>query len=293
MNRKSGVYFLFFVFLWMFVSDVFGQLDVRYEPTSYEIVDQMLELAKVTENDILYDLGCGDGRIVITAAKKFGTRGTGIDLDPLRIKESRENADKEKVTGILRFKEQNLFESDISDATVVTLYLLPWVNLKLRPKLFHDLRPGTRIVSHEHFMGEWHPDRKLELKSGGRIHDVYFWILPANVSGMWEWTVSGDNEERLNKLYLSQNFQYIAGEITARETPIQIKDAALEGNRIQFTYEDTFGDQPVYHTYDGLVHGNTINGTVVIQSNSNSRESKWSAKRNPSTVNLIDDRPLP
>ncbi|MFC1551345.1 class I SAM-dependent methyltransferase [Candidatus Latescibacterota bacterium] len=293
MKRKLGFYILFFVFLWMFVSDVFGQLDVRYEPTSYEIVDQMLELAKVTENDILYDLGCGDGRIVITAAKKFRTRGTGIDLDPLRIKESRENAVKEKVTGIVSFKEQNLFESDFSEATVVTLYLLPWVNLKLRPKLFHDLRPGTRIVSHEHYMDEWLPDRKLEIKSGGRIHDVYFWILPSNVSGLWVWTTLDDNEEQEYILNLSQNFQYISGDITALETSFQIKEATLEGNRIQFTYEDRNGDQPVIYSFGGIVDDNSINGTVSIQSETESHERTWTAKRDPSTVIPIDNRPLP
>ncbi|MFC1539759.1 class I SAM-dependent methyltransferase [Candidatus Latescibacterota bacterium] len=293
MNKKSAVFILLFLFLCLFVNETFGQLDVRYEPTSYEIVDQMLELANVSGDDILYDLGCGDGRIVITAAKRFGIRGIGIDMDPVRIKESRENAVKAEVTGTVQFIEQNLFEAEISEATVVTLYLLPWVNLKLRPKLFHDLKAGTRIVSHEHYMGEWLPDRKLELKSGGRIHDVYFWILPANVSGMWEWTMSESNEEQQYKLNLSQNFQYVSGNITTGETPVQITDISLEGNKIQFTYEANIGGQSVNHKFDGLVNGNSINGTIQINSGANSRESKWSAKRDPSTIIPIDDRPSP
>ncbi|MFC1541715.1 SAM-dependent methyltransferase [Candidatus Latescibacterota bacterium] len=290
MNKKSAVFILFFVFLCLFVNETFGQLDVRYEPTSYEIVDQMLELANVTGDDILYDLGCGDGRIVITAAKRFGTRGIGIDMDPVRIKESRENAVKAEMTGRVRFIEQNLFESNISEATVVTLYLLPWVNLKLRPKLFNDLKPGTRIVSHEHYMGEWLPDRKLELKSGGRIHDVYFWILPANVSGMWEWTMTRSNEKLSYKLNLSQNFQNVSGDITIGGTPVQITDITLVGNRIQFTYEDNIGGQSENYKFDGLVNNNSIEGKIQLISGSSSRENKWSARRNPSTINSIDDR---
>jgi len=292
MHRKLGVFILFIVFF-VFIAEAFGQYDVRYEPTSYEIVDQMLELANVTGNDILYDLGCGDGRIVITAAKRFGTRGIGIDIDPVRIKESRENAIKAEVTGSVRFIQQNLFEADISEATVVMLYLLPSVNLRLRPKLFHDLKPGTRIVSHEHYMDEWLPDRKLELESGGRIHDVYFWILPANVSGTWEWTMSAGDEELQYKLNLNQKFQQVTGYLISRGTTIQIKNITLEGNRIQFTLEDNIGNQYVNHNFDGLVDGNSIDGTLQIKTRANSRESRWSAKRDPSTSIPLDDRPLP
>ncbi len=269
MHRKLGVFILFIVFF-VFITEVFGQYDVRYEPTSYEIVDQMLELANVTENDILYDLGCGDGRIVITAAKRFGTRSIGIDIDPVRIKESRENAIKAEVTGNVRFIQQNLFEADISDATVVMLYLLPSANLRLRPKLFHDLKPGTRIVSHEHYMGEWLPDRKLEIESGGRIHDVYFWILPANVSGTWEWTMSAGDEELQYKLNLNQKFQQVTGNLTSRGTTVQIKNITLEGNRIQFIHEDNIGNQYVNHKFNGLVDGNSIDGTLQIKTRADS-----------------------
>jgi SAM-dependent methyltransferase len=149
--------------------------DVRYEPSSPEIVTAMLNLAKVTRNDTVYDLGCGDGRVVITAAQKFDARGVGIDIDPQRIKEARENAARAGVTGRVKFRNEDLFEADIRKATVVALYLYPDVNLRLRPKLWKDLRPGTRIVSHSHDMGDWKPEKEIE--AGG--HTIYLWTIPA------------------------------------------------------------------------------------------------------------------
>src|SRR5438874_11336513 len=153
--------------------------DVPYVPTPDEIVDAMLKTAAVKKGDVIYDLGCGDGRIVITAAQKFGTHGVGIDINPVRIKEARENAEKAGVTDKVKFLEQDLFESSIGDATVVTLYLLPSVNLKLRPKLLKELKPGTRIVSHSFDMGDWKPDKESEV-NGARI---YFWVIPAGRAG--------------------------------------------------------------------------------------------------------------
>ena len=149
--------------------------DVPYVPTREEVVAGMLKLADVKMGDVLYDLGCGDGRIVITAAQKYGARGIGIDIDPERIKEANENAQKAGVTGKVKFVEQDLFEAKISDASVVTLYLLPSVNLKLRPKLMRDLKPGTRIVSHSFDMGDWKPEKEINV-DGERI---YFWTIPA------------------------------------------------------------------------------------------------------------------
>jgi precorrin-6B methylase 2 len=148
--------------------------DVPYVPTNQEVVDAMLKLAKVTKNDVVYDLGCGDGRIVITAAKNYGATGTGIDINPQRIKEARQNAAAAQVNDKVKFKEADLFETDFSEATVVTLYLLPSVNLKLRPILLKQLKPGTRIVSHAFDMGDWKPEQKIEV-SGSTI---YFWTVP-------------------------------------------------------------------------------------------------------------------
>ena len=148
--------------------------DVPYVPTTEAVVEKMLEMAKVGPNDIVYDLGSGDGRIVITAAKKYGARGLGVDIDPERVKEAKENAQAAKVTDKVQFKEGNLFDVDLSPATVVTLYLLPDVNLKLRPKLLSELKPGTRVVSHNYHMGDWKPEQTVQLEG----HTVYFWTIP-------------------------------------------------------------------------------------------------------------------
>ena len=148
--------------------------DVIFVPTPYEVVDEMLRLARVKKGDVLYDLGSGDGRIPVTAAKKFGIRAVGIDIDPQRIKEATENAKKNGVAKLVTFKQEDLFKTDFKDATVVTLYLLPDLNVKLRPRLLNELRPGTRIVSHQFDMGTWKPEKRLE--SNGRT--VYFWTIP-------------------------------------------------------------------------------------------------------------------
>ncbi len=134
----------------------------------------MLKIADVKKGDVLYDLGSGDGRIPITAAKKFGVRATGIDIDPERIREATENARKAGVTGLVKFRQEDLFKADFRDATVVTLYLLPDLNVKLRPRLWAELKPGTRIVSHQFDMGTWQPHKKVELN--GRT--IYFWTVP-------------------------------------------------------------------------------------------------------------------
>ena len=152
--------------------------DVPYVPTDEKVVAVMLNVAKVGKNDILYDLGSGDGRIPITAAKRFGTRGVGIDIDPDRIKEANENAEKAGVTDKVKFLQQDLFDTEIKDATVVTLYLLPAVNMKLRPKLLKELKPGTRVVSHNYDMGDWKPEKTIEVKLPSGDHTVYYWVVP-------------------------------------------------------------------------------------------------------------------
>lgn len=149
--------------------------DVPYVPTPDEIVQAMLKLANVQKGDVVYDLGCGDGRIVITAAKLYGTRGVGVDINPDRIRDARLNAKQAGVEELVKFVEADLFEADIKEASVVTLYLLPSINLKLRPKLWSDLKPGTRVVSHAFDMGDWKPLKSDEVD--GR--PVYLWTIPA------------------------------------------------------------------------------------------------------------------
>jgi SAM-dependent methyltransferase len=148
--------------------------DVIFVPTPNEVVEKMLEMAKVTAKDTVYDLGCGDGRIVITAAQKYGCRSVGIDIDPKRIQEATANAKAAKVTDKVKFVEADLFESDISEATVVTLYLLTRLNEKLKPKLLKDLKPGTRVVSHAFDMGDWKPEATASVNAT----TVYLWRIP-------------------------------------------------------------------------------------------------------------------
>jgi precorrin-6B methylase 2 len=149
------------------------KLDVPYVPTKQTVVDAMLKLANVSKGDIHYDLGCGDGRIVISAAKR-GAIATGVDIDPQRIKEANENAKKAGVTDKVTFIEGNLFDMDFSKATVLTLYLLPNINLKLRPKILSELKPGTRIVSHAFDMGDWEPEKQIVVDGS----TIYFWTVP-------------------------------------------------------------------------------------------------------------------
>jgi SAM-dependent methyltransferase len=160
--------------------DVQRQPDVPYVPTPEDVVEAMLKLANVTKNDVVYDLGCGDGRIVITAAQKYGARGVGVDINPERIQDSNANAQKAGVTDRVKFVQQDLFETDFREATVVMLYLLPDVNLRLRPKLLSELKPGTRIVSHSFNMGDWEPEKEVKVQDSGRERTIYFWTVPAN-----------------------------------------------------------------------------------------------------------------
>jgi precorrin-6B methylase 2 len=157
--------------------------EVPFVPTTEEAVQAMLKLAGVQKTDVVYDLGCGDGRIVIAAAKNYGARGVGVDIDPQRIREANENARKAGVERLVRFEENDLFQADIHEASVVTLFLLNSVNLRLRPKLLQDLKPGTRIVSNTFDMGDWKPDKEMSLPGDDPdanflSHKFYLWIVP-------------------------------------------------------------------------------------------------------------------
>jgi SAM-dependent methyltransferase len=158
--------------------------DVPYVPTTEPAVEEMLKLANVKKTDIVYDLGCGDGRIVIAAAKKYGARGVGIDINPERIKEATQNAKKAGVENLVRFEENDLFEADIHEATVVSLFLLPNINLKLRPKLLQDLKPGTRVVSNTFDMGDWKAEKEATVGDDGDEYTylskkLFLWTIPA------------------------------------------------------------------------------------------------------------------
>ncbi len=157
--------------------------DVPFVPTDEKIVTKMLEMAKVTKTDHLIDLGSGDGRIVITAAKRYGARGMGVEIDPALVRKARENAQAAGVADRATFVEGDIFEANIRDATVITMYLLADINMRLRPKLLNDLKPGTRIVSHNYDLGDWKPARTATVSVGGIEHTVYFWVVPPRAAG--------------------------------------------------------------------------------------------------------------
>jgi hypothetical protein len=243
--------------------------DVIYVPTPHEVVEEMLRLTKIGKDDVLYDLGSGDGRLVIAAAQKYGARGVGIDIDPERIRESDENARKAGVQGRVQFLQQDLFQTDIREATAVTLYLLPALNVKLRPKLFGELRPGTPIVSHDFDMGDWAPDKSLEIKGPTRTHQVYFWRIPANVAGEWSWEMGGDQFT----LTLEQEFQIVNGAVTVNGREHGILDAKLDGDRLHFTIPPE--RRSAARQFTAQVNGDRLDGTV--QAGGGKRP--WSASR--------------
>ena len=257
--------------------------DVIFVPTPREVVDQMLAVARVGKNDVVYDLGSGDGRIVITAAARFGARGIGIDIDPQRIAESRKNADSAGVTDRVKFYERDLFKTDLSEATVVTLYLLPELNVKLRPKLFAELKPGTRIASHDFDMGDWQPDSVMKVPNSTRGEStVYYWVLPANVAGTWHVSAAGDaspggGADRRYTVRFKQHYQHLTGTATAGGRSVPITDARLLGERITFTLTDTVGGQPVAMRFSGRVSGGAMTGALTTSGSDGDWE--WSAAR--------------
>jgi SAM-dependent methyltransferase len=251
-------------------------LDVPYEPTSYGIAREMLNMAGVTSKDLIYDLGCGDGRIVILAAKEREVRGIGVDLDPERIRESRESAKSAGVTHLVRFYEQNLFDTDISQATVVMLYLYPEVNLKLRPKLLKELKPGTRIVSHSHTMGDWEDDATQRVEG----HDLHFFVVPANMTGTWRWD---EPDGRRTSLSLTQKFQRVKGSMTIGAEAYPIMDCSLRGNTLLFSVERMGRGGMEVFSFEGQVSEDTIQGNITPRGPGRGM-MRWQATRDPATT---------
>lgn len=246
-------------------------LDVPFVPTPQPVVDQMLEVAQVEPGDYVIDLGSGDGRIVITAAKR-GAMGHGVDIDPQRIREARENARLEEVDDRVMFLQKDLFETDISQASVITMYLLTSVNRKLRPRLFDMLRPGTRVVSHSFDMGDWEPDGTYTVESSmGRNHTVYLWIMPADAAGQWSWSVEG----RSFALDARQMYQDLDVELASGGTALAAEEVILRGRRISFSAQD--GDTG--YLFSGRIEGDTISGTVQVRGDED-RILHWDAVRN-------------
>ena len=259
------------------------ELDVPYEPSSEDVVLMMIEMAKVGKNDTVYDLGCGDGRIVIMASQKTGALGVGVDLDPDRVKESQENARKANVTDRVKFFRQDLFQTKINEASVVMLYLYPEVNLKLRPKLLQELKPGTRIVSHSHDMGGWEPDQTRVASNGHKIH---FWVIPEKVGGTWEWNMAGEKAPYL--LTLKQDFQKVSGTLLAGSEEIPLKHLRLMGDRLELTIERMVRGRAETWRFSGRFHGHLLEGTVQRVGMGSEEKKTWRATREPSTMKPLD-----
>jgi hypothetical protein len=266
--------------------------DVPYVQTPQNIVDTMLKLAKMRADDYVIDLGSGDGRLVITAAKEHGARGFGVELDRRLVELGNANAAKAGVADRAVFYERDLHETDISPATIVTLYLLPEVNLMIRPKLLATLRPGTRVVSHDYDMGVWSPDDQTELEAPGKTvgsikrSKIFYWMVPGNAAGRWYWTVTRDGKPAVFELTLDQTFQKLVGTLTVGAHRASLESVKLEGDRIELVAESEGGSSRTRYEFSGRIVNHAIEGRGRIIHGEQRQELSWKAAR----IELWDPR---
>jgi SAM-dependent methyltransferase len=242
--------------------------DVIWVPTPEPLVERMLTMAQTTPQDLVVDLGSGDGRTVIMAAKRFGARAQGIEYNPDMVALSQRNAAKEGVQGKAEFVRGDIFEIDFSKASVVTMYLLPTLNAKLKPRIL-DMKPGTRVVSHQFDMEDWEPDEVSNYD--GR--KALFWIVPAKVQGSWKLRYTANGEAREHDLTLEQKYQGLKGTVRLRDLNAGLRAPALRGDQIRFAFVDPTGQR---RDFAGRVAGNAMEGTMKSE---NGSESRWSAAR--------------
>jgi SAM-dependent methyltransferase len=242
--------------------------DVIWVPTPDDVVDRMLDMAQVAPSDYVVDLGAGDGKIAIAAAKKFGARALGIEFNPDMARHAQRNVERAGVAGRARIVQGDIFVSDFSQATVVTMYLLPALNLKLRPQLL-AMRPGTRVVSHSFSMDDWEADEVSSL-DGRR---AYFWVVPATVAGAWSLELAGGGDAAKLELTLEQRFQKIEGSVALGSVLGGLREASLRGFQIDFAYVDNSG---VRRDFSGRVNGARMEGTFRA---GNGAEGRWTATK--------------
>jgi len=255
--------------------------DVPYVPTPQVVVDEMLRIAQVGAKDYLIDLGSGDGRIVIAAVKTHGARGFGVDLDGDLVNTAQREAERQGVAARAAFKQANLFVTEIDDATVVTMYLFPSVNLQLRPRLFDRLKPGTRVVSHDFDMGDWPPDERTTVPVPGKRYgpprsEVYLWIVPANGAGTWRWRLDVGGAPVAYEVPLEQKFQMLAGKPVVGGVPARMEGGRMRGEEIRLRLTAAVGGREVRHEFTGRAAGDTIVGTARLDGGS---ELVWNAAR--------------
>ncbi|MFO0524612.1 MAG: SAM-dependent methyltransferase [bacterium] len=258
--------------------------DTPYVPTPADVVERMLHLAGVGKGDYLIDIGSGDGRIVLTAVAKFGARGHGIEIDPRLIERSRQSAKKMGISDRAQFLTQDLFESDFSKATVVSVYLLPKVMQLLTPKLA-ALRPGTRIVSHDYAMlADWQPDISLRMfvpdKPVGRDRHstLMLWTVPAQVAGRWAFELPAAQGGGRVELAVSQSYQMLTGKATLNGQPVELAGLRIDGERFRFALEPSGRAERFRHEFDGLVKGDTVAGTATFNARASAATAKWEAR---------------
>ncbi len=250
-------------------------------PTAQALAEKMLNLAQVTSQDYVIDLGSGDGRIVIGAAKR-GARALGIDIDPSLVEKGRENARKAGVSDRTEFQAKDLFETDLSAATAITMYLLPEVNLKLRPRLL-ALKPGTRVVSHDWDMGDWEPDETIELRTpekpvglGGKSR-VFLWVVPADLHGVWAWTFPQHGGDW--SFDIAQTFQSVKVEAKAANQGLLVRATRLRGREIKMLVTGLVGGTAWNHFFKGTIDGDRIYGEVLVSDGGQQRTFPWIATR--------------
>jgi hypothetical protein len=248
--------------------------DVPYVPTPHVVVEEMLRLANVKADDFVIDLGSGDGRILIAAVRKFGARGVGVDLDPDRIAESVYNAELAGVSERVAFLNQDLFKFGIAEASVVTMYLLPSVNIKLRPRLLRELKPGTRIVSHDFDMEDWQPDQKSTVRK-----NVFLWIVPAQAGGRWRATVALPAGLRSYDIEIRQKFQEIDGLARYDKKVAGLWNPKLTGDRISFVIVDDSGPVETNLYFEGRVAGEAMEGMLSRGVGKDQQQISWRAGR--------------
>ena len=256
-------------------------LDVPYEPSHPRVVEAMLELAKVTKDDVIYDLGCGDGRIPILAARKYGARAVCVDISAQRIEEGKEKARQLGVADKIKFIHDDIMNVNLGEATVVTVYLLNSINLKLRPKLFKELKPGTRVVSHAFHMSKWKADKTLK-HNKARDQVIYFWLIPADVKGAWTWeTKLPDDKPKPMRLEMNQTFQVVDGKITEPKPATGLASAAVKGPDLVLNLKYLYKGKPIKVEFRGTVNGNAITGKQKWTEKNGKKigEFDWNAKR--------------
>jgi SAM-dependent methyltransferase len=251
----------------------------------YEVVDRMLRLAEPKAGERLIDLGSGDGRIVIEAAKRYGTRGLGVDIDPRLVERAQANARKAGVEALARFEVKDFYELDLRGASIVSAYLLPEVNLKLMPRLLEQLAPGARIVTHDYDMGPWHYDEMIELPVAEKMvgpmgrSKIYLFVVPAKVAGAW----ASELPQHGGRWAFEVKQQYQELDIGARAQGREqaVRGSRLRGEDLRLMVTGVIGGRPWNHLFRGVVKGDRIDGELVVSNGEDSRTYPWQATRTP------------